>query len=59
MKIGLQRQHFNGLKTTGVISGTFNQLDTCDQLITPLCLRALYGLEYKPQAADNNSFAIG
>jgi tripeptidyl-peptidase-1 len=59
MKIGMQRQRFNGLKTTSIMSGTFNQLDECDQLITPLCLRALYGLEYKPHAANNNSFAVG
>ena len=59
IKIGAQGERFNGPKTTGMISEIFNKLDKCDQMITPLCLRALYGLEYKPHPANNNSFAIG
>jgi len=61
MSIGMQGQRPKSPKTSGVISETFkfNQLDQCDKLITPLCLRTLYGLEYKPRATINNSFAIG
>ncbi|KAJ7145759.1 peptidase S8/S53 domain-containing protein [Mycena epipterygia] len=35
-----------------------NDLENCDQQITPACVRALYGLDYTPVAADKNSFAI-
>jgi tripeptidyl-peptidase-1 len=46
-------------KTTGEIQSLLNQLETCDQQITPICLRALYGLVYEPLAADKNSYGIG
>jgi tripeptidyl-peptidase-1 len=55
----MQGRPFNSPMTTGSTSEIFNQLDDCDQLITPLCLRALYGLDYKPRATSNNSFAVG
>lgn len=46
-------------KTTGEITTLLNQLETCDQQITPICLRALYGLVYEPLAAEKNSYGIG
>ncbi|KAG0702859.1 Pro-kumamolisin, activation domain-containing protein [Suillus ampliporus] len=45
-------------KTTGEIQSLLNQLETCDEQITPICLRALYGLVYEPLAASKNSFGI-
>jgi len=39
-------------------SEIFNQLEQCDKQITPLCLRALYGVAYTPLAAKDNSYAI-
>jgi tripeptidyl-peptidase-1 len=59
VKLGKPDERFNVPKTTGVISKIFNQLDKCDQMITPLCLRALYDLVYTPVAAENNSYGIG
>ncbi|KAJ6549264.1 peptidase S8/S53 domain-containing protein [Mycena vulgaris] len=35
-----------------------NDLSNCDQVITPACARALYGLYYTPRAAHKNSFGI-
>ncbi|KAJ3514135.1 hypothetical protein NLJ89_g2544 [Agrocybe chaxingu] len=34
-------------------------LETCDESITPECLRALYSIDYKPKAVENNSYGIG
>ena len=34
-------------------------LDTCDQFITPDCLRALYNIDYKPVSTNKNTFGIG
>ncbi|KAF8963500.1 peptidase S8/S53 domain-containing protein [Flammula alnicola] len=45
-------------KTTGTISTLFGQLENCDKLITPVCLRALYGLIYQPLASSKNTFGI-
>jgi tripeptidyl-peptidase-1 len=59
IKLGIPGQGYSGPKTTGIISEVFDQLGKCDQQITPLCLRALYGIEYKPLAAERNSYAIG
>ncbi|KAH7883306.1 peptidase S8/S53 domain-containing protein [Phlebopus sp. FC_14] len=47
-----------GPKTTGTLADWTNQLEDCDQHITPLCLRTLYGFEYEPVAAYNNSYGI-
>ncbi|KIJ66050.1 hypothetical protein HYDPIDRAFT_87640 [Hydnomerulius pinastri MD-312] len=47
-----------GPKTTGQVSSWIDQLEDCDNHITPLCLRALYGLIYEPLSADNNSYGI-
>ncbi|CAA7262947.1 unnamed protein product [Cyclocybe aegerita] len=33
-------------------------LETCDESITPECLRALYSIDYKPKAVENNSYGI-
>ncbi|KAH9474907.1 Aorsin [Psilocybe cubensis] len=45
-------------KTTGVIDNIAFDLRNCDQVITPICLRALYGLVYEPLSAHKNSFGI-
>ncbi|KAG1746464.1 peptidase S8/S53 domain-containing protein [Suillus lakei] len=45
-------------KTTGSISQIVTELEQCDQYITPVCLRALYGLVYEPVATENNSYGI-
>ncbi|KAJ3512186.1 hypothetical protein NLJ89_g3668 [Agrocybe chaxingu] len=45
-------------KTTGTIKNLWDELKNCDQFITPICLRALYGLVYEPLAASKNSFGI-
>ncbi|EIW80494.1 subtilisin-like protein [Coniophora puteana RWD-64-598 SS2] len=45
-------------KTTGTVGTLFQELEHCDQQITPVCLRALYGLVYSPLAASKNSYGI-
>ncbi|KDQ54112.1 hypothetical protein JAAARDRAFT_60885 [Jaapia argillacea MUCL 33604] len=45
-------------KTTGKISTLLTELENCDQQITPICLRALYGLVYEPLATSKNSYGI-
>ncbi|KAI0671929.1 subtilisin-like protein [Trametes maxima] len=45
-------------KTTGTIKNIFNQLQHCDEQITPICLRALYNFVYVPLAARKNSIGI-
>ena len=46
-------------KTTGKIKTLFKDLKNCDKMITPLCLRVLYGFFYQPSASDKNTFGIG
>ncbi len=46
-------------KTTGAFSTLFTELQHCDTQITPVCLRALYGLVYQPLATSKNTFGIG
>ena len=46
-------------KTTEKIETLFKDLKNCDKMITPLCLRALYGFFYQPSASDRNTFGIG
>ena len=46
-------------KTTGKIKTLFKDLKNCDKMITPLCLRVLYGFFYQPSASDRNTFGIG
>ena len=46
-------------KTTGKIKTLFKDLKDCDKMITPLCLRVLYGFFYQPSASDRNTFGIG
>lgn len=50
---------FNGPKTTGKKPNVKPSLDTCDQFITPDCLRALYNINYKPVSTQKNSYGIG
>ncbi|KAI0663745.1 subtilisin-like protein [Cubamyces menziesii] len=45
-------------KTTGTIKTIFNQLENCDEQITPICLRALYSFIYDPVATHKNSIGI-
>jgi tripeptidyl-peptidase I len=40
------------------LKNIITELENCDQFITPICLRALYGIFYKPLAADKNSYGI-
>ncbi|KAF8194430.1 subtilisin-like protein [Mycena galopus ATCC 62051] len=47
------------LKTTGVkVHQELSSLDTCDEMITPDCLRALYNLHYTPRETKKNTFGI-
>lgn len=46
-------------KTTGKIKTLFKDIKNCDKMITPLCLRVLYGFFYQPSASDRNTFGIG
>lgn len=48
----------NGPKTTNKAITITPSLDTCDQIITLDCLRALYNINYTPVATDKNSFGI-
>ncbi|KAG1804120.1 subtilisin-like protein [Suillus subaureus] len=45
-------------KTTGHIDDILDQIEDCDKQITPICLRALYGLWYEPVAGNINSYGI-
>ncbi|CDO77010.1 hypothetical protein BN946_scf184298.g37 [Trametes cinnabarina] len=45
-------------KTTGIIKTIFNQLEHCDEQITPICVRALYDFVYLPLATHKNSIGI-
>ncbi|KAG1738203.1 subtilisin-like protein, partial [Suillus lakei] len=45
-------------KTTGEIEGILDQIEDCDKQITPICLRALYGLWYQPVSGSINSYGI-
>ncbi|EIN08407.1 subtilisin-like protein [Punctularia strigosozonata HHB-11173 SS5] len=47
-----------GPKTNGVAVTITPSLETCDQMITPDCLRALYAVNYTPVATDRNTFGI-
>jgi hypothetical protein len=50
-------------KTTGtaptLVTEVKNPLASCDSMITPICLRTLYGLFHQPLAAALNSMAVG
>jgi tripeptidyl-peptidase-1 len=45
-------------KKAGLVSNVKAEIATCDQQITPNCLRALYNLVYTPVATSRNSFGI-
>lgn len=49
------------VKTDGSLAkgGIPGSLATCDQEITPDCLRALYNFQHTPVATDKNSYGIG
>jgi tripeptidyl-peptidase-1 len=49
----------NGPKTNGMKVATTPTLATCDEYITPECIRALYDFYYTPNATANNSYGIG
>ncbi|KAI9506994.1 subtilisin-like protein [Russula earlei] len=51
---------FNGPKTNGNIvpASTPFPVSTCDQFIVPDCLRKLYEIDYKPKAAEKNTYGI-
>ncbi|KAH0829150.1 peptidase S8/S53 domain-containing protein [Lanmaoa asiatica] len=45
-------------KTAGTVSGIIGELEQCNEYITPICLRTLYGLFYEPIATDKNSYGV-
>ncbi|OCH89925.1 subtilisin-like protein [Obba rivulosa] len=49
----------SGPKTNGVkVLAAPSDLSTCDEMITPDCLRALYSIDRTPVATDKNTFGI-
>lgn len=58
IKIGQPGSGFDGPKTTGSLPVNYTQLAQCDMVITPECLRALYGLYYHPVVTEENSYGI-
>ena len=46
-------------KTSGTVPSANADLDHCDTQITPVCLRALYNIKYKPTRGATNSYGIG
>ncbi|KAG2122346.1 subtilisin-like protein [Suillus clintonianus] len=56
--IGQPGQGGSSPKTTGQIDGILDQIEDCDKQITPICLRALYGLWYQPVSGNSNSYGI-
>ncbi|KAJ7200324.1 subtilisin-like protein [Mycena pura] len=46
------------IKTNGVKVNTKPDLDTCDEIITPDCLRALYNFHHTPTQTKRNTFGI-
>ncbi|TFK74740.1 subtilisin-like protein [Pluteus cervinus] len=49
---------FNGPKKSAAHVTITPTLETCDQMITLECLRALYDFNYTPVATDKNTFGI-
>ncbi|EIW80511.1 subtilisin-like protein [Coniophora puteana RWD-64-598 SS2] len=45
-------------KSGGKVTETVSEVEQCDEYITPICLRTLYGLDYTPVATDKNSYGI-
>lgn len=58
IKVGTPGSGFYGPTSTGFLDNIFTDLEHCDNVTTPACLRALYGLYYEPQATDKNSYGI-
>ena len=48
-----------GPKQANFPVGITPALETCDQVITLDCLRALYNINYTPKSTDKNTFGIG
>lgn len=59
IKVGTPGSGFYGPTSTGFLDNIFTDLEHCDNVTTPACLRALYGLYYEPQATEKNSYGIG
>ncbi|KAJ7149241.1 subtilisin-like protein [Mycena crocata] len=59
-KRALPKQPISTLKTNGikVNKESAATLDTCDEIITPDCLRALYNFRYTPSETEKNTFGI-
>jgi tripeptidyl-peptidase-1 len=49
---------FNGPKKSDQAVRITPTLETCDQIITPDCLRALYSINYKPVSTAKNTYGI-
>ncbi|KAL0577149.1 hypothetical protein V5O48_004825 [Marasmius crinis-equi] len=49
---------FRGPKQAAIPDLVSPSLDTCDQLTTLDCLRALYSIDYTPVATDKNTYGI-
>lgn len=56
--IGQPGQSTSYPKTTGMISELLTELEDCDELITPICLRALYDFVYEPLVPNKNTIGI-
>ena len=59
IKVGTPGSGFYGPKSSGPFDNLFTDLEHCNDVTTPACLRALYGLYYDPQKTDENSYGIG
>ncbi|KAJ7474366.1 hypothetical protein B0H11DRAFT_2158678 [Mycena galericulata] len=46
------------IQTNGIEGNKPTSLETCDETITPDCLRALYNFHYTPRATEKNTFGI-
>lgn len=44
---------------TGIQEFSQDSLDTCDELMTLACLRALYSIDYELVSTEKNTFAVG
>ncbi|KAJ7843350.1 subtilisin-like protein [Mycena olivaceomarginata] len=55
------QEHIDLIKPTVQFNHRVNKelsLDTCDEIITPDCLRALYNFHYTPHETEKNTFGI-
>ncbi|EPQ54887.1 subtilisin-like protein [Gloeophyllum trabeum ATCC 11539] len=49
---------YNGPKTNGEHPSVAPSLDSCDEYITPACLRALYNIYYVPTQTGKNTYGV-